>query len=86
MSQIGYNAGPRHCRVFGTAKSYNKKISLATMIEHDLDAMALLNLMWGFARVHMPQECISAVDEAHAASGLPRLATRNVEPGMQYIF
>jgi hypothetical protein len=81
MAQIGLNAGPRHCRVSGFAKSFSKKLDKDTMIERDLDAIAAVSIFWSLVRALMPSEVVSHVEECLKHEGLPRLATRNVEEG-----
>jgi hypothetical protein len=81
MAQLGWNTGPRHCRVFGLAKSFSKKIDKNTMIERDQDAIAAVSIFWALVRSLMPTDVISHVDECLTREGLPRLATRNVEEG-----
>lgn len=45
--QFGWNAGPRHARVFGLAKSFTKDLDDETKISHDTDIIAAMNLVWG---------------------------------------
>ena len=54
MVQLGWNAGPRHARVWGLAKSFNRKIDKATMVKRDEDAIALMTLCWSLAKASMP--------------------------------
>ncbi|KAK7036894.1 hypothetical protein R3P38DRAFT_2516937, partial [Favolaschia claudopus] len=54
MAQIGWNAGPRHARVWGPAKSYTKKLDTETRVEHDLDAVAALSLTWAVTKAVAP--------------------------------
>ncbi|KAJ7650551.1 hypothetical protein FB45DRAFT_1077286 [Roridomyces roridus] len=82
MVQIGWNAGPRHARIFGLAKSYTKKIDGETAIDHDLDAIAALNLTWNFAKSFLPEELIGEVTRDVEESGLPKMATWNVPEGL----
>jgi len=73
--------GPRHARVLGWAKSYTKKLDDEVKVEHDLDAVGALSIMWNLVQSVMPQEVQTCVDSRLAEVGLPRLATRNVDEG-----
>jgi hypothetical protein len=84
MVQIGWNAGPRHARVWGLAKSFNRKIDKATMIGRDEDAIALLTLCWSLAKASMPREVMDTLEDSLKASGMPRIATRNIPEGKIY--
>lgn len=86
FAQIGWNAGPRHARVFGLAKSFSKKLSSATMIDQDEDCIGALTLFWSLLQVKMPSEIMSAVQSSLEESGLPSLATRNVPEGGYVIY
>jgi hypothetical protein len=46
LVQVGLNMGPHHARVLGWAKSYTKKLDGQVMVEHDLDAVGALSIMW----------------------------------------
>ena len=81
MVQLGWNAGPRHARVWGLAKSFNRKIDKATMIERDEDAIALMTLCWSLAKASMPHEVMDVLEGSLKESGMPRIATRNVPEG-----
>jgi hypothetical protein len=82
MVQLGWNAGPRHARVFGLAKSYRKKVDPETMVAHDEDIIAALTIMWALVRSVMPSEVMDGVEKDLEESGLPRLATCNIDEGM----
>jgi hypothetical protein len=75
------NMGARHARVLGWAKSYTKKLDGQVMVEHDLDAVGALSIMWSLVQSIMPSEVLDQVDSRLTAVGLPRLATRNVDEG-----
>ncbi|KAJ7026562.1 hypothetical protein C8F04DRAFT_1190374 [Mycena alexandri] len=81
LVQVGWNAGPRHCRIFGLAKSYTKNLDPAVARDHDEDVIAAVALTWGLCRALLPAEVISEIDGYLKDSGLPAMATRNVEPG-----
>ncbi|KAJ6467425.1 hypothetical protein C8R45DRAFT_838483, partial [Mycena sanguinolenta] len=81
MVQIGWNAGPYHARVFGLAKSFNKNLDDESKTEHDHDAIAAVNIVWGAAKTWLPTDVTSNIDDTLAKSGMPRIATRNVSEG-----
>ncbi|KAJ7511958.1 hypothetical protein B0H11DRAFT_1700203, partial [Mycena galericulata] len=78
MAQIGWNAGPRHARVFGLAKSYTKNLDDKTKIDHDHDAIAAANIVWGVSKTWFPTDTINNIEKKLSESGMPRIATRNV--------
>jgi hypothetical protein len=80
--QLGWNAGPRHARVWGLAKSFTKKLNSSDMTEHDADAIALLTLCWSQAKTHMLTEIMGEIEKNFEESNLPRIATRNIPEGM----
>jgi hypothetical protein len=82
--QLGWNAGPMHARVYGLAKSYSKHVDPDTMIDRDSDAIASLTIMWGLIKSLIPEEVVSEVNQCLDNEGMPRMATRNIEPGMYY--
>ncbi|KAK6972311.1 hypothetical protein R3P38DRAFT_2668552 [Favolaschia claudopus] len=84
MAQVGYNAGPYHARVFGTAKSYTKNLDEETRTEHDLDAIAAITILWALAKALAPTDITEAIEKTLADSGMPRIATRDVPPGTGY--
>jgi hypothetical protein len=84
MVQLGWNAGPRHARVWGLAKSFNRKIDKATMVERDEDAIALMTLCWSLAKASMPGEVMDVLEDSLKKSGMPRIATRNIPEGKIY--
>lgn len=79
--QLGWNAGPRHARVWGLSKSYVKKIDDAGMIDRDSDAIATITMVWGLIMSHMPHEVLDEVNTHLVDSGMPRMATRNISEG-----
>ena len=80
--QLGWNAGPRHLRVWGLAKSWVKKVDSKTMVERDEDAVALLTVCWSLAKAHFPTEVMDYIEKCLEDSGMPHLATRNVGEGL----
>jgi hypothetical protein len=49
--------------------------------DHDQDAIGAASISWSLFQAAMPQEIISPVYEALSEAGLPRIATRDVDPG-----
>ena len=82
MVQVGWNAGPRHARVFGLAKSYTKNLDHATAVDHNQDTIAAMTLTWSITKSLLPTGMIALVTEAVGETGLPKIATRNVAEGM----
>lgn len=81
MTQLGYNAGPRHARVWGLAKSFTKKLPLDTQVQRDRDCVALVSMVWSMIQANMPSEVVDPMEDALDAVEMPRLATRSVEDG-----
>ena len=81
MTQVGINLGPRHARVLGWAKSYTKSLDQKARFIHDQDVVAAASISWSLFQAAMPQEIISPVNDTLSEAGLPRLATRDLEPG-----
>ncbi|EIM79634.1 uncharacterized protein STEHIDRAFT_135630 [Stereum hirsutum FP-91666 SS1] len=86
MAQFGYNAGPRHARVWGLAKSFSKKLPQDVKEQRDRDAVAVLSMVWAMIRTHMPREGVDALEDVLDATGMPRMSTRNIEEGDGYEF
>ncbi|KAJ7787208.1 hypothetical protein B0H14DRAFT_2399805, partial [Mycena olivaceomarginata] len=84
MTQAGYNAGPRHARIFGLAKSYTKVLDSATMVQHDKDVISAMSLTWSVCRSFLPTNLISKINGYLENARMPTMATRNVEPGLGY--
>lgn len=81
MAQLGYNAGPRHARVWGLAKSYVRDLPMDTKMQHDRDCIALMSMSWGMIRTHMHSEDVDAFEKVLDDVNMPRMATRSVEEG-----
>ena len=81
MVQLGWNAGPRHARVWGLAVSYRKKLDEEVKASHDQDAIALVTLTWSLAKANLPAQVIEHIEACLKESGLPRIATRNIPDG-----
>ncbi|KDR73907.1 hypothetical protein GALMADRAFT_21621, partial [Galerina marginata CBS 339.88] len=84
ISQVGLNNGPWHARVIGLAKSYTKHLDTVTQIEHDREVIGAVSITWSIIRSVMPREVLEHVDDCLERYGLPRLATRNVAPGIYF--
>ena len=85
MVQVGWNAGPRHARFFGLAKSYIRLLDHLTAVEHDEDVIAALTLLWSIAKSLLPIELIDSITNAVGDIGLPKIATRNVPEGIVHL-
>ena len=86
MTQVGINLGARHARVLGWAKSYTKSLDQEARINHDQDAIGASSIAWSLFQAVMPQEIISPVYEELSNANLPRIATRDVGPGIFFFF
>jgi hypothetical protein len=84
MTQVGINLGPRHARVLGWAKSYTKSLDQEARFIHDQDAIAAASISWSLFQAAMPQEIITPVYDTLLEAGLPRIATRDVDPGFYF--
>jgi hypothetical protein len=58
LVQVGLNMGPHHAHVLGWAKSYTKKFDGQVMVEHDIDAVGALSIMWSLVQSIMPCEIL----------------------------
>jgi hypothetical protein len=54
------------------------------MVAHDEDAIALLTVCWGLAKAHFPPNAIGHIENCFRESGLPNIATRNVNEGWSF--
>ncbi|KAF5367255.1 hypothetical protein D9757_011702 [Collybiopsis confluens] len=70
-----------HCRIFGAAKSFTKKLTDEQMIHHDHDIIGAVSVFWAICQAILPEEVTSAVNQYIDEEQLPALQTRNVEPG-----
>ncbi|KAJ7067734.1 hypothetical protein B0H15DRAFT_771638, partial [Mycena belliarum] len=84
MVQVGFNAGPRHARVWGLAKSYTKNLDDTTKAKHDNDIIAASTAVWAAAKTWLPSNITDKIDHELKAAGMPRIATRNVEEGVGF--
>lgn len=79
MVQLGWNAGPRHARVWGLAKSFTASLPEDELQRRDRDCVALLSMVWALIRTHMPRESVDAFENALDEAGMPRLNTRSLQ-------
>ncbi|KAJ7310145.1 hypothetical protein DFH08DRAFT_718899 [Mycena albidolilacea] len=84
MTQARYNAGPCHAWISGLAKSYNKALDSATMVQHNEDVISAMSLTRSVCRSFLPTNLISKIDGYLDDAGLPTMATQNVKPGEIY--
>ncbi|KAJ7356963.1 hypothetical protein DFH08DRAFT_662221, partial [Mycena albidolilacea] len=81
MTQVGYDAGPCDTQIFGLAKSYNKVLDSARMVQHDRDVISAMSLTWSVCRSFLPMNLISKINGYLDNARMPTMATWNVEPG-----
>ncbi|KAI0060917.1 hypothetical protein BV25DRAFT_1870914 [Artomyces pyxidatus] len=81
MTQLGWNAGPRHARVWGLARSFTKQLSDATREARDQEAIAALSIFWAIVEALMPIEIVAPVNTFLEETKMPRMATR---PGWEF--
>jgi hypothetical protein len=84
LVQVKLNMGPCHAHVLSWSKSYTKKLDGQVMVEHDLDAVGALPIMWSMVQSIMPGEILDAVNSHLAEVGLPRIAMQNVDEGFSF--
>ncbi|KAJ7149388.1 hypothetical protein C8R43DRAFT_832316, partial [Mycena crocata] len=84
--QVGWNAGPRHARVFGTAKSYAKRVDPGTQIVHDEDVIAAITLTWNLCKSLLPCNITDEIERILTEENLPRMAMRNVSEDTGFKF
>lgn len=81
MVQLGWNAGPRHARVWGLAKSFTRALPNDVKLRRDRDAVAMLSMVWGIIRTHMPRDSVDKMETVLENVGMPSMATRTVDAG-----
>jgi len=81
MVQLGWNAGPRNATIWGLAKSYVRKLDMDTMISRDEDIIAVISLFWSLVKAVMPTDVTDHIEQCLSSSGLPTIATQNVDEG-----
>ncbi|KAH8070656.1 hypothetical protein BXZ70DRAFT_964464, partial [Cristinia sonorae] len=81
MVQIGYNTGPRHAKVTGLAKSFQRTLTPAKMAASDTEVIGMVSLFWSLMKAWLPQDVIAQITNALDKHDLPRIAMRNVKAG-----
>ncbi|KAH8103629.1 hypothetical protein BXZ70DRAFT_926698 [Cristinia sonorae] len=81
MVQIGYNTGPRHAKVTGLAKSFQRTLTPDKMAASDTEVIGMVSLFWSLMKAWLPQDVIAQITNALDEHDLPRIATRNVKAG-----
>ncbi|KAG1798268.1 uncharacterized protein HD556DRAFT_1440608 [Suillus plorans] len=86
LIQFGWNAGPRHARVFGLVNNLTnkKRLSMTTRQQKGSCALGILALSWNLLVASLPAEvstsCIEAIDEA----GLPPMTIQGDDMDFGY--
>ncbi|KAF6765611.1 hypothetical protein DFP72DRAFT_1108472 [Ephemerocybe angulata] len=87
MVQIGLNMGPRHARVLGWGKSFNKpNLSQEEMTAQDTDFIGAQSLLWLLINSNFPTEVPAAFAAGVADLPYPALGTQNVPSEMGFSF
>lgn len=81
MTQVGLNAGARDCRVIDLGVSFSRKLSLDKKTSHDERAVGAACLVWGLSKALLPTAVTQQQESAMKAANVPRLATRQIDPG-----
>ncbi|KAA1480092.1 hypothetical protein DENSPDRAFT_789943, partial [Dentipellis sp. KUC8613] len=81
MVQMGLNAGPRHARILGWAKSYTKKLTPQAQEDHDRDVIGATGIVWSLIKSVAPVEIMEYVDQCLEEEDMPRMATRSIPEG-----
>lgn len=77
MVQLGYNAGPRHCCIFGLANNFKlAKLALEVKGQQDEQAIGALSFFWHLVQPHAPHEVVHSVETAIEMSGMPEINSR----------
>ena len=86
LIQYGWNAGPRHARVFGLVKNMtHKKLTADEQHKKDGDILGILALTWNLLTSTLPEEVIVPIKAAIKAAGLPPMAYKDdAIKGMQH--
>ncbi|KAJ6494572.1 hypothetical protein C8R45DRAFT_824588, partial [Mycena sanguinolenta] len=74
MVQIGWNEGPDHAHMFRLAKSFNENLDDESKTEHDHNAIAAVNIVWGAAKTWLPTDVTSNIDDTLTKSGMSQIA------------
>ncbi|KAG1836227.1 hypothetical protein C8R48DRAFT_744111 [Suillus tomentosus] len=78
LVQFGWNAGPRHARVFGLVNNLTnkKKLSMTTRQQKDSRALGILALSWNLLVASLPAEVSTSCIEAIGEAGLPAMTVK----------
>ncbi|KAG1898466.1 uncharacterized protein F5891DRAFT_955406, partial [Suillus fuscotomentosus] len=78
LVQFGWNAGPRHARVFGLVNNLTnkKKLSMTTRQQKDSHALGILALSWNLLIASLPAEVSTSCIEAIGEAGLPAMTVK----------
>ena len=74
--QYGWNAGPRHARIFGLIKNIKKKLSGEERDKHDQNVLGTFALTWNLLTVALPKEVILPTQIAISEANLPVMASQ----------
>lgn len=86
MVQLGWNAGPRHCRVYGLAISYKLKLDTSTKRSHDEDCVGVVTINWNLLKALMPAEVMKETEDNFLRTGLPHMCTPFIAPGIIHFY
>ncbi|KAI6125327.1 hypothetical protein EDD17DRAFT_1771376 [Pisolithus thermaeus] len=76
LIQYGWNAGPRHARVFGLVRNVaNKKLNGEELAAQDKSILGIMSLTWNLLIAALPKEVIDPVKEKLAEASLPPMAS-----------
>lgn len=83
MNQFGYNAGPRHKRVFSHAKSFKSSVDLGNLEGHrlNLECLGAFSLVWNLFVVRMPLEVVNLTTQELELASLPDISTPDIPTG-----
>ncbi|KAG1741683.1 hypothetical protein EDB19DRAFT_1972393 [Suillus lakei] len=77
LIQFGWNAGPRHARVFGLVNNLtNKRLSMTARQQKDSRALGILALSWNLLVASLPAEVSTSCIEAIDGAGLPSMTIK----------
>ncbi|KAG9310474.1 hypothetical protein JVU11DRAFT_9618 [Chiua virens] len=74
LIQCGWNAGPRHARVFGLVRNIKHTISGEERAQHDQKILGICSLSWNLLTAHLPKEVVDGVSKAIAEADLPNMS------------
>ncbi|KIJ48134.1 hypothetical protein M422DRAFT_248313 [Sphaerobolus stellatus SS14] len=74
MIQAGWNAGPRHARVWGLVRNLRKKFSQEGKLAKDRKMLGALCAVWNMIQAKAPREPIDDLLEVIDEAGMPNMA------------